>query len=171
MEKKVTSHITKGLIISLILVVLDLVAGFANLRLASWYRWGTTFVLVAALIWACISYASQMDNNVTFGNVFGHGFKTSVVVACIMVLFTIISLFLIFPETKEIALDQARKDMEAKGTMTEDMIDKALDITRRMFLPFALLGVVIGTLLVGAISSLIGAAVAKKNPQTPFDKP
>jgi len=169
MEKKVTSHITKGLIISLILIVLDLMAGFANFRYATWYRWLPSILMAIGLIWACISYGSQKDNNVTFGNVFGHGFKTSVVIACITVLFAILSITLIFPETKDIAIEQARKQMEEKGEMSEDMIDKALDITRRMFVPFAILGVVVGTLIVGAIISLIGAAVTKKNPQTPFE--
>src|SRR4029077_15698586 len=115
MEKKVTSHITKGLIISLILIVLDLIDGFANIRLANWYRWIPLLVLAASLIWACISYGSQNNNNVTFGNVFGHGFKTRVVITCIMVLFTILSFTIIFPETKDAALDQARKQMEEKG--------------------------------------------------------
>ena len=119
------------------------------------------------LIWACISYGSQMANNVTFGSVFGHGFKTSVVIACITVVFTVISLTLIFPDTKEIALDQARKQMEEQGK-PEQVIDQGMEIARKGFMTFAILGVVVFTLLVGAIASLIGAAVTKKNPVTPF---
>ena len=39
MEKKVTSHITKGLVIALILFVLDIIAGFAHFKFATWWRW------------------------------------------------------------------------------------------------------------------------------------
>jgi hypothetical protein len=170
MEKKVTSHITKGLVIALILFVLDIIAGFAHFKFATWWRWIPSIILLAAIIWACLNFAAQKNHDVTFGNIFGHGFKTSVVVACITIVFSLLSIFLIFPETKDVALEEARKQMEAKGTLSQDMIDQSLEITRKMFVPFAIIGVIVGSLIVGAIASLIGAAVAKKNPQTPFEK-
>jgi hypothetical protein len=37
-------------------------------------------------------------------------------------------------------------------------------MTRRLFIPFAMIGVVIGTLLIGVIGSLLGAAFTKKSP-------
>ncbi|PWT77278.1 MAG: hypothetical protein C5B59_04470 [Bacteroidetes bacterium] len=166
MEKKVTSHITKGLIISLILFVLDIIAGFAGLKYANWYKWVPAIIMFALLIWVCASYASQMNNNVTFGSVFGHGFKTSAVIACLTVIFTLLSIFVIFPETKDIALDQARKQMEAKGQLSEDQIDKSIDITKRLFVPLAIIGIIVFTLLEGVVASLIGAAIVKKNPPT-----
>jgi len=166
MEKKVVGHVLKGIIISLVLIVLDLVAGFAGFRTATWFRWIPLIILAIALIWACISYGTQMDHNVSFGSTFAHGFKTSVVIACITVIFAIISLTLIFPETKEIALEQARKQMEEQGRRDQD-IEQGMEIVRKGFLTFAILGVVVYTLLVGAIASLIGAAVTKKNPITP----
>jgi NADH:ubiquinone oxidoreductase subunit 6 (subunit J) len=170
MEPKITSHITKGLIISLILVVLDLIAGFANFKFATWFRWIPTLILVGSIIWACINYGSQLNNNVTFGNVFTHGFKTTAVIACIVTVFTVLSLLVIFPETKDIALDQARKQMEAKGNMPEETIDKAIEMTKKFFLPFAIAGAVFGTIIVGAIASLIGAGITKKNPPSPFEQ-
>jgi len=170
MEKKVTSHITKGLVIALILFVLDIIAGFAHFKFATWWRWIPSIILLAAIIWACLNFAAQKNHDVTFGNIFGHGFKTSVVVACITIVFSLLSIFLIFPETKDVALEEARKQMEAKGTLSQDMIDQSLEITRKMFVPFAIIGVIVGSVIVGAIASLIGAAVPKKNPQTPFEK-
>ncbi len=169
MEKKVTSNIVTGLIISLILIVLDLVAGFANFKFATWYRWVPSLILVAALIWACINYGRQNDHNVTFGGVFAFGFKTTAVVASILVVYTLLSIFLIFPETKDLALEMARKQMEEKGNLSQDQIDKGIEITKSLFVPFAIGGAAFGTAIVGAISSLIGAAAAKKNPQSPFE--
>jgi hypothetical protein len=171
MEKKITTHITKGLVISLALFILDLIAGFAHFKFATWYKWVPSVILFIAFLWACLSYSAQQDHKVTFGNIFGHGFKTSVVVACLSVIFALLSIFVIFPETRDVALDQARKQMEEKGNISEDNINQALDITKRLFIPFAIAGVIFGTLIIGAIASLIGAAVAKKVPQTPFDTP
>jgi NADH:ubiquinone oxidoreductase subunit 6 (subunit J) len=169
MEQKVTTPVVKGLIITLILAVLDLVGGFAHLKLETWFKWIPTLVLCAAIIWACISYGSQLNGNTTFGNAFAHGFKTSAVVACILILYTLLSIYIIFPETKDLAIEEARKQMEAKGNIPDATIDQALEMTRKFFLPFAIGGALIGTLIVGAIASLIGAAVTKKNPNAELE--
>jgi hypothetical protein len=169
MEYKITSHIKKGLIISLILVVLDLISGLAGFRLADWYRWIPTIVIIIAVIIACITYGKQLHNNTSFGNVFAHGFKTTAVIICIMVLYTLISIYIIFPETKGLALEMARKQMEEKGNLPQDAIEKGLEMTNRFFLPFAIAGAIFGTGFSGAIASLLGAAITKKNPQSPFE--
>jgi hypothetical protein len=169
MEKKVTSPLVKALIISLLLAVLDIIAGFANFKYATWYRWVPAILLLVALIWACINYASQNNGNVTFGNTFAHGFKVSAVAACFSIIFVILSIYLIFPDTKDIVLEQSRKQMEEKGNLSEENINAALDITRKLFFPFAIGGALIGTIIIGTIGSLIGAAVAKKNPESSFE--
>jgi amino acid transporter len=169
MEKKVTSPIVKGLLITLLLAIIDLVGGFAHLKTATWYGWISLIILMIAIIWACVSFGTQSNGNVTFGNVFAYGFKTSAVVACILLLYTMLSMFVIFPETKDLALEQARKQMEEKGTLSEAQVDQAVEWTSKFFIPFAMVGVILGTLIFGVIASLIGAAVTKKNPQSPFE--
>jgi hypothetical protein len=171
MEKKVTTHITKGILIALVLFVFDLIGGFTRLKFSgsSWYNWVSTILLLVAIIWAVANYGRQLDNNVTFGNLFAFGFKTSAVVACITLIFALLSMFVIFPDTRDLALEQARKQLEERGNMSDETINQALDMTKRMFLPFAIAGVILGTLIIGAIGALIGAAITKKNPQTPFD--
>jgi Protein of unknown function (DUF4199) len=171
MEKKVTTHITKGILIALILFVVDLIGGFTHLKYtAPSYGWVSTILLLIAIIWATSNYGNQLNNNVTFGNLFAFGFKTSAVVACITLIFALLSIFLIFPDSKDLYLEQARKRMEEKGNIPDETINQALEMTKKMFLPFAIAGVILGTLIVGAIGALIGAAITKKKPQTPFDK-
>jgi uncharacterized membrane protein YciS (DUF1049 family) len=167
-NNKIATAVTKGLIISLILIVMDLIAGFAHVKFETWYKWLPSLVLVVSIIYSCIIYGKQNQDNVTFGNVFADGFKTSAVVACLMVVFTVLSIYVISPETKDIVLDQARKQMEEKGNVPPETIDQALQMTSKFFVPFAIGGALIGTIIVGAISALIGAAVTKKNPQSPF---
>lgn len=169
-ESKVTSTLTKGLIISLIIIVVDVIAGFAGLRFESWYTWVPTIIFCAAIIWACINYANQMNNAVTFGNVFAHGFKTTAVVTCILIVYTLLSIYLLFPDMKDVALERARQEMEKNPQMSEETIDQAMEMTNRLFLPFAIGGALIGNLISGAIASLLGAAFARKNPPTPFQQ-
>ena len=171
MQKKVTSALTTALVISLILIVLDLVAGFTHIKFETWWRWIPTVVLCIALIWACINYANQKDNLVTFGNVWGFGFKTSAFVAVITLVYSFLSIYVIFPETRDLVIDESRKQMEAQGKLSEDQIDQALEMTRKFFVVGLVIGVVVGTLIAGALASLLGAAFAKKKPVTPFEQP
>ncbi len=168
MEKKVTSHITKGLIISLILIVLSLISYFTDSQQASWSQWSQNIILFGGIIWACISFGNQMNNQVTFGNVFAHGFKVSAVITCISILFTIIFL-LAFPEVKEKSLELARTEMEKAGNMGDEQIEQAIGMASRLFYVFAIGGIVFLYLIIGVIASLIGAAVTKKQPKTPFE--
>lgn len=169
MEKKITTHITKGLILALVLIVIDVVATVTGIKYENWFRWLPTLLFCVAIIWACINYANQMDNNVTFGNVFVHGFKVSTVIACIMVLYVILSIFVLFPEQVDKAMEVARKQMEEKN-VPDANIEQGIALGKKLFVPFAIGGAALGSVIVGAIASVIGGAIAKKNPQTPFQQ-
>ncbi len=98
MEPKRKTFINVALIVSLILILVDLVGKFANLTFTSWFKWLPAIILIVALIISCISFGKENNGNVTFGNVFGYGFKVSAVITGIMLIYTIIALFFIFPE-------------------------------------------------------------------------
>jgi NADH:ubiquinone oxidoreductase subunit 6 (subunit J) len=168
MEKKVTSTVVKGLVISLFLIVLSVAAQLLNFDTESWYKWLSTLLLLGAIIYSCILYANQNNHNVTFGNVFADGFKTTAVITCITILFTVL-LFLIMPEMKQRFFDIAAKEAEKAGA-TDDMVEKQQAIFKNMFWVFIIGGIMVTYLIVGAIASLIGAAAAKKNPPNPFQQ-
>ena len=168
MEKKVMSSSAKGLLIALILIVLSLIIQFTGSEQTIWGRWLGAIILVAGVIWACISYGQQMDGNVTFGNVFGHGFKTTAVVTVICVLFTA-AILLLMPEIKEKAIEAARVEMEKNPNLTESQIDQGIAMTNKFFFVFAIAAILFGYLIIGLIASLIGAGVTKKTPKPTFD--
>ena len=170
MEKKITTPAVKGIIISLILIVFALVIQFLNLSRNKGLGSIQFFLFVAGIIWSAITFAKQMEGNVTFGNVFAHSFKVTAAITAIMVLFTIISLKFISPEQLELGIQEARANMEAKN-LSDDQIDNAINLTRKFAMPFAIAGVLIMFMFIGLIASLIGAAVAKKNPRDPFVQP
>lgn len=170
MEKKVMSHIQKGLIIGLIGIVLGIVGYMAHIEQEGWFRWTSTIITCVAIIIACTSYANQLDGRVTFGNVFAHGFKTSVVVTLVTVAYFVLAITLLFPEMKDKAIETARQQMEAGGKMSEEQINQAMEMTRKFFTPIAIGAILLGTLIFGAIASLIGAAIAKKKPVNPLDQ-
>jgi hypothetical protein len=124
-------------------------------------------IFLGGLIYGAVLYSNQNNHNVTFGNVFAHGFKTTAVVIVIMSVYTILSLKVLFPDMLEKILEISRKKMAENPKMTDEMIEQAISMTKKYFVPFALGGTIIGTGILGAIGAAIGAGVAKKNPN-PF---
>lgn len=168
MENTVTSHIVKGAILSAISIIFSVIVYVFNLYEMSWLSWVNYAIFLGGLIYGAILYANQNNNNVTYGNVFAHGFKTTAVVIVITALFTVLSTKFLFPDMVDKIVDMTRKQMEKNPQMTDEMIEQAVTMTKKFFLPFALGGAIIGTGVFGAIGAAIGAGVAKKNPN-PFE--
>ena len=168
MEQKVSTPVQKGLIISLVLIVFGLVLYFTNQYMNKTLSYLQYVILIAGIIWSCNIYAKQMNGNVTFGNVFAHGFKTTAFVAALMAVYTLLAVKFIFPEMMDKIMEAARQEMLKAGQMSEDQIDQGIEMGKKFFVPFAIGGIIFFFALVGAIGSLIGAAIAKKNPKDPF---
>ena len=171
MDNKITSHIIKGSILSGIAVLLSIIVNVFNLYEVAWINYINYAVMIGGLIYSCILFANENDNKVSFGNIFAHGFKTTSVIIVITVIYTFLSLKLLFPDMQDKILEISRKKMAENPQMTDEMIEQALAMTKKFFMPFAIGGAIIGTGFIGAISSLIGAGVAKKLPIDPFSEP
>jgi hypothetical protein len=166
MEQTVTSSTTKGIVIGLILVVLALISFLMDMQPNNYLQYVSYIVFIVGIIWSVSIYGKQIDHNSTFGNYFAHGFKVAAIITAIMVIYVII-IINVSPDMKEKAMDAARKKMESKGNLSSDQMNQALDITKRFFNVLVIGSTLIGYLIFGAIASLIGAGVTKKNPH-PF---
>lgn len=164
METKQTTPAMQGLIIALILIAFGLITHFAGLSTMKSLGYIQYAILGGGLIWCCITYAKQNDGNVTFGNTFAHGFKVTAAATGIFAVYTFLALKFITPEIVDIALDQARTAMLEQKKMSDSDINDAINMSRKFFMPFAIAGIIVMFLIFGCIFSLIGAAVAKKNP-------
>jgi hypothetical protein len=169
MEQKITPPWLIALVTSLVCIVINMIIYVSNQLMNKSLSNITLVVVVGAIIGGCIYYSKQMNGQVTYGNVFAHGFKITAGIAALMSIYTIISVKFIYPEIIEMTIDVARAEMEKKGQVPTDQIDMALGFTRKFFLPFAIAFSLFGTAIIGAIASLIGAGLAKKNPISPFE--
>lgn len=170
MENKITPAWLKGLLISLVLIVIGLIIYFAGQAQNKSLAWIQFCIMMGAIIWACINYAKQMQGNVTFGNVFAHGFKVTAAIAAITAVYAFLAFKFIYPEMIDLSIEEARKNMEAKGNMSDDQVKQGLDMMKKFFIPFAIGGTLIMSAILGAVASLIGAAVAKKNPNPTLEQ-
>ena len=168
MEKQITSHIVKGAILGGISILFSIIIYVFNLYTTQWLSWLSYAILIGGIIYGNVLFANQNGNKVRFGNIFAHGFKTSAVVIVITVFYTVLAVKLIFPEFIDITLNISRKRIETSPNVPKDAVQKNLDFMREYFLPFAIGMTVIILGFFGLISSLIGAAVAKKN-TNPFE--
>lgn len=167
MENQVTSHIVKGVILSVISIAFSIIVYVFNLYEMTALSYINYAVFIGGLVYGAILYSNQNGHNVTFGNVFAHGFKTTAVVIVITAIYTILAFKVLFPDMLDKVLELSRKKMLENPKMTDEMIEQAMGMSKKYFIPFALGGAIIGTGILGAIGSLIGAGVAKKNPN-PF---
>lgn len=166
-QKKPISHIAAGAILAGILIVLSEVMmltqgadATANRPVSSWLVY---IIIIGGLVLFINLYAKANDHNVTFGNLFAYGFKITAVFAAIQVLY-MLSFQFIHPEFKEKAIEVARAEMEKQGNTSDSQMDQAMQLMEKYFWVFAIGGSLLGNLVIGAIGSLIGAAITKKNP-------
>jgi hypothetical protein len=171
MENKITSHIVKGAILSVASIVLGVVMYVFNLYEVSWLSYVNYAILIGGIIYSCILFANESHNNVTFGNIFAHGFKTTSVVIVIVTVYTFLSVKFLFPDMVDKIIEISRKKMAENPQLTDEMIEQGITMTKKFFVPFAIGGAIIGNAFLGAIGALIGAAAAKKNPADPFSEP
>jgi uncharacterized membrane protein YphA (DoxX/SURF4 family) len=109
-----------------------------------------------------------MQHNVTYGNCFSYGFKTTAIVAIIMAIFLAVFIYA-FPDYKASFMQFMTDEMEkSNSNISDEQQEKGIEMMGKFFAISAIGGGLFMNLLLGAIASLIGAAVAKKNPQGPF---
>ena len=167
-QKKPMTHFVAASVIAAVLIVYTLILQLTGLWKNPSMAWISYLLMVAGLIIFIIQYGNALNNRVTFGNLFSYGFKTTALLALIMIAFTII-LFLIFPDIKQKMVETARQRMEERNT-PDDQIEKGIEMWQKMFWVFTIGGIILVYAIVGAIGSLIGAAVTKKKPVNPLDQ-
>jgi uncharacterized membrane protein YciS (DUF1049 family) len=166
MQKKQT-HLMYGAITGMIVAVLSLIFYITGLSFKYTYiQYIIQIPFLVGIIMNGMAYSKANDGFVTFGNIFGSCFKASMIVALIILAWSIISM-LIFPEMKDKAMEMAHTEMAKNPKMTDEQMEMSMSIMRKYWTPLMVAGAIFGTLFYGAIFSLIGGAVAKKKGERP----
>ena len=169
MEQKIVSPQIKGLIIALMLIIVGIAGYYTNLAFERWFSWAANGIFFIAIIISCIHFANQKEGYVTFGNVFTHGFKATLVTTIIMLIYTLVAMNVLFPEMKEKIFEMQQAEME-KRDMSGDQIETAMNMMKKYFTLFMILGIIFGHIIIGCIASLLGGAFAKKKPINPLQQ-
>ena len=166
MNSKKQTHIPYGFVTALAMIVIGVILEVTKLSDKPGTQLVGMAVFLAGIILNAQAYSKANNADVTFGQVFGSGFKASAIIAIVMVGWSFIAL-MIFPAIYDRALEKAHTDMAKNPRMTEEQIDTAINFTKKYFKILMVAGALFGTLVMGAVASLIGAAFAKKAPRQP----
>ena len=123
----------------------------------------TYALIIGAIVLSCKEYKSLTGGFMTFKQGFGLGFLTSVVGGVIS---SVVSFAYILMDKEAITnmVYQARMKLEENPDMTEEAIDMAMSMTEKMMTPTMILVMgIVGSMFIGAIISLIVAAIMKKD--------
>ncbi len=115
------------------------------------------------IILCCIEYSRERDANVNFGQLFQIGFYTGLVVTVILMVSTIL-FNLLFPDMKETTL-QALEEAYAQQDVPEQTSDMIVNMMDKYWFVTQIASTIFTGIIGSVISSLLGAAIAKKNPQ------
>ncbi len=170
METKVTTHIFKGVIIGAVYILLSTIIYAFNLYSIKWLSLVIYLFIFAGIIISNIVYANQNNNNESFGNIFADGFKTTSLFIIISIAFTVL-FFILLPEMIDKSFELQRVELEKKPELTDEMIENFIAMQKDNFWTFTIAGNIVLNAIIGAIASLIGAGIAKKNPIDPFSNP
>lgn len=140
-------------------IILTYVYQFLNIDPSSSIKFINYIPYIAFMLLAQKEYKEQLGGFMTFGEGFLAGFKYTMITAILLALFTYIYFTLLSPQVFQQIMDASKAKLEAKGTLSDDQINTALSFTTPGFTAIV---VAIGSLIMGTIIALIGAAIFKK---------
>src|SRR5688572_26767875 len=116
---KPLSHVKAGLIIAGALVVYSFIIqmmGLTQNRAVGFLQYA---IIIGGLIFFVNKYGKDNNYQLSFGNLFAYGFKSTTVFTIINILFLIV-FFAVFPEFKEQTFDIAREQMQQNPKVSEE---------------------------------------------------
>jgi hypothetical protein len=167
MEPKKVTHLMTGGILAGVLILYSVILIVTDQLANQSLTWISYVFMIGILIYFIREFGKANENSKTFGELFSFGFKASAFATIILLAFQVV-FNLLFPETQDRIMEISREKMAEDPRVTEEQIDMAMSFTKKFYLVFLIAGTIFSTLIFGAIGSLIGAAVTKKNPSSPF---
>lgn len=169
MQFKEGQYLSTALLISLSIIVVELLGESVKDALPALFNWLPFVIMSVLIIVACNRYSSVIQAEVRFRTIFIYGITITMLVAVIVVAYRFTYLYILFPEIKANTIAEARSEMANSANASENELDAAADLIGRVFIPFAVAGSFISTLVSGIIGSVIGAVliVRRINTQTP----
>jgi len=158
-----------GVILGIALILITLILYLTDQTSNPWFSVLTLVAMIAALVLAMQEYRNVNSGFMTYGEGVGIGALLSGVAGLLASAFSTFYNVVIDPTIQQRAFEQARERLENQG-MSDEQIDQALEFSQKFQSPgFTFIAGVFGTIIIGALLSLIIAAFIRRNKNNPFD--
>lgn len=164
-----------GLIGGLLTVVVSLILYLAGMTdpASGKSNWLGSILSIAIFVWALFTAIRKQREDqggaISFGEAFKVGFVASLIIALIGVVYMWVFMNFIDPDFIDQVKQAAMEQMAAQG-QSDEQIEQSMEMAGKMMTgPMMLVWSFVGSLVMGVIVSLIGAAVLKKEAQTSLD--
>jgi len=161
-QEKPISHITAGLLIAAIVVGITFVLMLVSSN-GPQGGWITYLANIAGLVYFIQRYAKANDNSLSFGELFSYGFKASTIITLLFIVFLIV-VSLAYPQWKQTFIDASRLELEKQKALKEADIERTIQNIDKYYWIYVAGSVLFVFVFIGAVGSLIGAAISKKRP-------
>ena len=173
MEKSVlppnpTKVATKWALINALAAIIIIYAMyFLNVPIKSPIQYVSYVFFIAFLFLSQKEFKDQLGGFITFGQAFSTGFRYAVFTGLLTAVFIYLYYAILNPEAYEKILEITQTSMEEQNSPSSQ-IEKTMDIMHTWGPLISAFGIAVGSAIMGAIVSLITAAIIKKE-RSPFD--
>jgi NADH:ubiquinone oxidoreductase subunit 6 (subunit J) len=168
-NQKPITHFIAGIILAAVQIILTLVSMSTGAKQGGASGWISWFLLILGLVLFVNMYGKANNYQLSFGNLFGYGFKATAIAMLLVIAFTVL-IFVAMPDMKEKIFEEARRGMEEQNKLSDSDIEKGMEFMGKFFYVFMVGGILLSYAILGAVGSLIGAAITKKRPYNPLDQ-
>ena len=146
-----------GLLTSALMITVSLIAFYVlHLPVESNFQWVIYLIFVAGIIWSLLSLFKSNIAAKSFKDYFSAGFKTFVIVAFVMALFTYI-FFSINIDFRDAKIIENNRLIVAEGNHLPKEIEENAKQLKKMFMPIMISSAMFRYLIIGALVSVVGA--------------
>lgn len=156
-----------GLLTSVLMIAASLFSFYVvHLPVESNFQFVVYSIFIAGIVWSLLQLFKSDNEAKSFKDYFSAGFKTFVVVAFLMAIFTYIffSINISFRDTKII---ENNKLILAEGNHLPREIEENSQQLKKLFMPIMISSAIFRYLIIGALVSVIGAGfLSRQNKET-----
>lgn len=152
-----------GIITGLVSIILSLVFYFTNVEYDTWSRYVSILISMILIFIGVKSIADENANKfISFGSLFKAGMLITLILAIISIAYFYIYTNFINTDFMD-GLMQVQKEQMADKGLSEEKIETAMEMAQKFSSPiFMTITSFLTFIVIGAISSAIGAAIYKK---------
>jgi hypothetical protein len=153
-----------GLITGFLMIAASLFAFYIiKLPVESNFQFVVYVMFTAGVIWSLFNFHANNLPDKKFKDYFSAGFKTFVIVALLMAVFTYI-FFSFNTEFRDAKIEENNKLIIAEGNHLPSEIAENAKQLKKLFMPIMVSSAVFRYLIIGALVSLVGAGFLSNNP-------